>query len=319
MSISDADVLAPLSGRLRDVEIRHLAALVAVADTGSFGRAATLLGFTQSAVSQQIAALERVAGEPMFDRPGGPRPVEITPAGEVLLEHARVILGHLREAEQDLDALRAGEQGRLAIGTFQSVSVKILPAVITALKAERPGIDVHLIELADQAVLFDQVHSGALDLTFVNRVEDPRLTTEFFFEDPMMYVTAARPGSPTGPVRPADINRVSLIGEQASSCQAIIEASLQRAGVTPNYVFRSNDNGAMQAMVRAGMGDAVMALLAIDTADPGIVIRPIDPPLEPRLIGVAWRSSRTLPPAARRFVELARDVCRELAPERSAA
>jgi DNA-binding transcriptional LysR family regulator len=272
---------------LRDVEIRHLAALGAVADTGSFGRAAAQLGFTQSAVSQQIAALERIVGEPVFERPGGPRPVEITPAGEVLLRHARVVLGRLREAEQDLAALRAGEQGRIAIGTFQSVSVRILPAVLAALKAERPGVDVHLIELADQTELIDQVVSGALDLTFVNTVEDPRLVTEFLFSDPIMFVTAATPDVSGGPVAPAEINGRPLIGEQESSCQLLIESSLRLLGVSPTYVFRSNDNGAMQAMVRAGMGDAVMPLLAIDRTDPGVVVREVEPPLEPRLIGVA--------------------------------
>jgi DNA-binding transcriptional LysR family regulator len=295
------------------VEIRHLAALVAVAETGSFGRAATQLGFTQSAVSQQIAALERIAGEAVFERPGGPRPVEITPAGEVLLRHARVVLGRLREAEQDLTALRAGEQGRIAIGTFQSVSVKILPTVLAALKAERPGVDVHLIELADQTELIDQVVSGALDLTFVNSVEDPRLVTEFLFSDPIMFVTAAGPGVPDGPVAAADVNGRPLIGEQESSCQLLIESSLRLVGISPTYVFRSNDNGAMQAMVRAGMGDAFMPLLAIDRTDPGVVVREIEPALEPRLIGVGWRAGRTLPPAARRFVELAHEVATDVA------
>jgi DNA-binding transcriptional LysR family regulator len=304
---------------LRDVEIRHLAALGAVADTGSFGRAAAQLGFTQSAVSQQIAALERIVGEPVFERPGGPRPVEITPAGEVLLRHARVVLGRLREAEQDLAALRAGEQGRIAIGTFQSVSVRILPAVLAALKAERPGVDVHLIELADQTELIDQVVSGALDLTFVNTVEDPRLVTEFLFSDPIMFVTAATPDVSGGPVAPAEINGRPLIGEQESSCQLLIESSLRLLGVSPTYVFRSNDNGAMQAMVRAGMGDAVMPLLAIDRTDPGVVVREVEPPLEPRLIGVGWRTGRTLPPAARRFVELAHEVAADVASDLVAA
>jgi DNA-binding transcriptional LysR family regulator len=313
MSISNADALvrSPLS--LRDVELRHLAALVAVADTGSFGRAAARLGFTQSAVSQQIAALERVIGDPVFDRPGGPRPVEITPVGHVLLEHARVVLGRLREAEQDLSALRAGEQGRIAIGTFQSVSVKILPSVLTALKAERPGIDVHLVEIADLDELVDRVLSGALDMTFVNALDDPRLTTDFLFADPLMYVTAAVAGASGGPASADEISGVALIGEQLNSCQLVIEASMRKAGITPNYVFRSNDNGAMQAMVRAGMGAAVMPLLAIDRGDPGVLVREIEPSPDPRLIGLAWRSGRTLPPAARRFVELAHEVCAQVA------
>jgi DNA-binding transcriptional LysR family regulator len=306
--MSDANSSTGAVRTLRDLELRHLAALSAVAETGSFGRAAARLGFTQSAVSQQIAALERVVGEPVFDRPGGPRPVEITPAGEVLLGHARVVLGRLREAEQDLAALRAGEQGRIAIGTFQSVSVKILPAVLTALKAERPGVEVHLIELTDQTELIDQVVSGELDLTFVNTVEDPRLITEFLFADPIMFVTAADPAVPTGPIAASELNGRPLIGEQESSCQLLIESSLRLVGVSPTYVFRSNDNGAMQAMVRAGMGDAVMPLLAIDRTDPGVVVREIEPALEPRHIGLGWRPGRTLPPAARRFVELSHEI-----------
>ena len=86
----------------RDLEIKHLVALQAVAGERSFGRAAERLGFTQSAISQQIAALDRVVGEPVFDRPGGPRPVELTPAGQVLLAHAEAVLRQLRQAEEEV-------------------------------------------------------------------------------------------------------------------------------------------------------------------------------------------------------------------------
>src|SRR3546814_14545735 len=105
-----------------ELELRHLQALVAVADTGTFGKAAEQLGFTQSAVSQQIAALERAVGTPVFDRPGGPRPVRLTEAGEVLLEHARAVLTTLRGALADVDAMTSGTRGRLRVGTIQSRS-----------------------------------------------------------------------------------------------------------------------------------------------------------------------------------------------------
>src|SRR5689334_24618030 len=72
--------------------LRHLSTLIAVADHGSFGRAATALGYTQSSVSQQIAALEKTAGGPLFDRPGGPKPVRLTPLGVVVLDHGRELL-----------------------------------------------------------------------------------------------------------------------------------------------------------------------------------------------------------------------------------
>src|SRR5262245_26748986 len=86
----------------RELELKHLVALQAVATERSFGRAAERLGYTQSAISQQIAALERVVGEPVFDRPGGPRPVELTPCGQVILDHAEQVFRRLGQAEEEV-------------------------------------------------------------------------------------------------------------------------------------------------------------------------------------------------------------------------
>src|SRR3954470_16955221 len=102
------------------VELRHLAALEAIAEHGSFGRAAAALGYTQSAVSQQLATLERLVGERLVERPGGPRPVSLTPAGEVLLRHARRLVDQLAAARADLEAWSAGRGGTLRVGTFHS-------------------------------------------------------------------------------------------------------------------------------------------------------------------------------------------------------
>src|SRR5438128_3092341 len=112
------------------VEVRHLAALQALAAERSFGRAARRLGYTQSAVSQQIATLERIVGQKLVDRPGGPRPVSLTEAGELLLRHADAIAARLHAAQADLAALDAGDVGPLRIGTYQSVGAKVLPALL---------------------------------------------------------------------------------------------------------------------------------------------------------------------------------------------
>src|SRR2546427_8831767 len=86
------------------VELRHFLALEAVASEGSFGRAATSLGYTQSAVSQQIAMLERIVGERLIERPGGPKPVSLTEAGELLPRHAQAIVGPLPAGPAGLSA-----------------------------------------------------------------------------------------------------------------------------------------------------------------------------------------------------------------------
>src|SRR5688572_23828467 len=97
------------------LELRHLLALVAVVETGTFSKAAEELGYTQSAVSQQVGTLERIVGTPLFERPGGPRPVRLTVAGGMLLTHARAVLARVSSAAADLRALASGEQGELGV------------------------------------------------------------------------------------------------------------------------------------------------------------------------------------------------------------
>src|SRR2546430_17524379 len=109
------------------VELRHFLALEAVAREGSFGRAATALGYTQSAVSQQIATLERIVGHRLIERPGGPKPVSLTEAGRLLLKHSDAIAARVAAAQADLTALAEGQAGTLRVGGFQSVGQPILP------------------------------------------------------------------------------------------------------------------------------------------------------------------------------------------------
>ena len=293
---------------IRDVELRHLTALVAVADEGSFARAAAVLGFTQSAVSQQIAALEKAVGLPVFDRPKGPRPAELTPAGELLLGHARELLGRVDVVGAELDRLRRGITGRLVIGTFQSVSARILPPLVGQMRAEVPEVDIGLFETDDQMQLVDGILSDELDLAFTVDADDPRIESELLGYDP--FVVLARAGELPGPVAtPADISDHPLIGQPGGNvCQLLVEQRLADAGVRAEYVFRSQDNGAVQGMVRSGMGRAVMPMLAIDPDDPGIDVLALDPPIAPRTIQLTRRTGRSLPPAADRFAELARDV-----------
>ena len=120
-------------------ELRHLATLIAVADEGSFGRAAGKLGYTQSSVSQQIAVLEKAAGGALFDRPGGPKPVRLTPLGSVLLTHGRDLIRRADVMTDAIERFQAGD-GRIDIGTFQTVSNVLLPTVIRRASGHlRPG------------------------------------------------------------------------------------------------------------------------------------------------------------------------------------
>ncbi|MBI4934504.1 MAG: LysR family transcriptional regulator [Actinobacteria bacterium] len=295
---------------LRDVEIRQLRALQAVAEEGSFGRAAERLGFTQSAISQQIAGLERAVGAKVFDRQGGPRRAELTPTGTVLLEHAGMVLEQLRTAEDNLRSLRAGEVGRLLVGSFQSISVNVLPEVIGRLRGERPGLAVRAIENDENDELVAHLLADELDLSFLVGMPDHEgIEAVPVLVDPFVLVSRAG----CQPIEdPADLNDVAMIGQPACACQLSIDDALRRFGVEPDYVFRSNDNSAVQAMVRAGMGCAIMPNLAVDRNDPGVLVTHLDPPLPPRIVVLARRRGRTLIPAADRFIELAQAGCQGL-------
>lgn len=296
---------------LADVEIRHLQALRAVAEEGTFGRAAGRLGFSQAAISQQIAGLERVVGTPVFDRPGGPRPVRLTPVGHLVLRHAEAVLDRLAVADSELAELRSGTGGRLAVGTFQSVSVRLLPTVIAQLRTESPGLEVSVVQLATSAELAAGVRDGSVDVAFLDVVIDhPDLRLDPVLRDPYVVVTTdddpvladLPPGAPY-PTR--SLEDRPLIASEMCDAMVQVEAELAAVGVTPRYAFRTNDNGALQAMVAAGMGAAIMPLLAVDESDPAVRVMATDPPMALRDIVVARRSGPSVLPAAERFAELA--------------
>jgi DNA-binding transcriptional LysR family regulator len=287
------------------VEVRHFAALQALADEGSFGRAATRLGYTQSAISQQIATLERIVGERLVERPGGPRPVSLTEAGRLLLRHAESIIARLQAAQADLHALRAGEAGTLRVGTFQSAGARVLPEIMRLFTQQWPQIEVMLEELEDDAIAH-AVERGKIDVGFVLLpVGDLPLDTVELLRDP--YVLIVPVDSPLADVAPslAELRDVPLVGFRDCSAVAPIEAAFRAEGIDPKWTFRSNDNPTVQALVAAGIGVAVMPRLTVDTTDPRITVVDLGHAVPPRIVAIAQHRDRYSSPAARAFVESA--------------
>lgn len=295
---------------LQDVDFRQLIALREVARERSFGRAAQALGYTQSAVSQQIASLERLLGGPVFDRPGGPKPVELTPLGTLVLGHADTLLGQVAAADAELRAFARGQHGSLSVGTFQSVSVQLLPQIVSRFRPLHSGIDLRLQESDDLDELVDGLREGRHDLSFVVVTDDlDGLEVLELFDDPFVLVSPPGEVSEGDSVQLDQLAELTMIGEFDTPCQRQLDADLRRAGVSDlNVVFRSTDNGAIQAMVRAGVGHALMPALAVDADDPAVRLQRMDPQLPPRTIGLAWRAQRSMSPAAAEFVDIARQV-----------
>jgi DNA-binding transcriptional LysR family regulator len=283
------------------VEVRHFAALQAIAAEHSFARAAQRLGYTQSAVSQQIATLERIVGEQLIERPGGPRPVALTEAGALLLRHAESIVARLEAAQADLRALREGEIGVLSIGTFQSAGSRLLPPIMRRFVAQWPEIDVTLVELEDEEV-GPAIERGVIDVGFVQLpVGDAPFETIELMRDEHVLVTPKH--SPLAQKKPTlrEIAREPLVGFREP--HTIIDA-FRAAGVNPEWRFRSNDNPTVQALVAAGIGIAVMPRLTVDERDPRVEIVDL-PAVPPRIIALARHRDRYASPAMRAFIETA--------------
>jgi DNA-binding transcriptional LysR family regulator len=304
-SIMEAD-------RLLGVELRHLLALQAVAEHRSFGRAAAALGYTQSAISQQIAALERAVGERLVVRPGGPRAVSLTEAGELLLRHAEAIVARMKVAQADLAAFAEGAAGPLRVGTYQSVSARLLPGLVRRFKGEFPKVDVQLSESASDDELEARLERGEVDLSFVMLpMNEAPLEAVQLLVDPYVLIVPAE--SPfVRRAKPPSLREIAqhpLIGYRQCRSMTAIETAMRRAGTEPRVVFRSDDNGTVQGLVGAGIGVALVPRLTLQPTDGSVQVVELGTLLPPRLIGIAWHRDRYRTPAARAFIDTARELC----------
>src|SRR5919201_2896156 len=130
--------------RFLSLELRHLAALKAIPEEGTFAGAARRLGYTQSAISQQIAALERITDARLIERPPGRRPVGLTPAGALMLRHGSAMLARAQAVDADLAAARDGAGGSVRLGTYQSIGVHVLPVLLPRFRQAFPEVEVRL-------------------------------------------------------------------------------------------------------------------------------------------------------------------------------
>ncbi|MEJ3658015.1 LysR family transcriptional regulator [Actinomycetes bacterium KLBMP 9759] len=290
-----------------DVELRHLATMVCIVDEGTFGRAATRLGYSQSSISQQIAALEKAVGGAVFERPGGPRPVRITPLGGVVLEHGRELLAKAEALADAVERFKAGD-GRIDIGTFQSVSNVILPSVVRRLRDEHPGCEIRLSEVPPDPDI------GDMDLMFFDRPVEGELVHLKLVDDP--YLLVAKPGDfPDGPVTLKQLDDMPMVGCHVPCDQIWMDPALA-ADARPRIVFRSPGNETILSMVRAGLGSAVLPWLALHgsdaRSDDQLSIHELVP-APSRGIYLHWPAASTQSPLAVRATEIAVEIATQVA------
>ncbi len=285
------------------VEIRGLRALLAVADFGSFRAAAGELGYTQSAISHQVAELERALGAPLFDRPGGRRAVSLTRAGEVAYLHARRLFGELHALDAGVQAMSRGERTVVRVGVFQTAAAELLPAALRVLREEWPGVEVVLSETDDDPRLIEWLAQGRLDLALtINQQPDDRVELIRLYEDPWVILT--RRDSELGSASRASFELLDgadvVAWTSRWAIQGELEAAWRRRGIRPHVVYRTDDNLALQRLVAAGLGHACVGRLAAERAiDPSLTWLAPPDVLTPRTVALCHPRRRDLVDAAR--------------------
>ena len=249
----------------KGVGLRELRALLAVADLGSFRRAASELGYTQSSISHPVASLENALGTELFTRPGGRGAVKLTTSGVAACRRARRALGEVESIGADVDSARRGERARIRIGVPRIAAAELMPAALQSFRETHPDVEVILSEVEEFPAIASGLGRGRLDLAFaLNPEPDERVEAIPLFDDPWVILTRRDSAI-------ADVERVSfdlldglelVAWTRRWSSQIILEDAWRRRGLAPRIVYRTDDNLALQRLVAAGLGHACIGRLA---------------------------------------------------------
>lgn len=306
------------------VDVRRLNVLREVARQGSFSAAAVALGYTQPAVSRQIAVLEAEMGAQLLLRSA--QGVLLTDAGRMLVERGEGVLAQLQRLEDEVRARGDLTGGRLRLAVFSSAAASIVPRAIVRFRERYPGVELSII-VADPAESLPLLRGGELDIALCHDggetdAQTPRIECVPLLQDPM-YI-ALPVGHPL-----TDVDHLTLtdlagetwmlptLGDRCPDAQLVILAC-HAAGFDPAVAFEYDDYSALLGFVAAGVGVAPIPDMAARHVRDGVVFREVDPPLPPRPV-VAAVPAGYRSPAAAAMLEVMHEVIAEWTSERAGA
>jgi DNA-binding transcriptional LysR family regulator len=298
------------------LDVKRMRILKEVADRGSFSAAAEALSYTQSAVSQQIAALEREAATQLVTR--GSRGIKLTEAGEALVRHADAILTRLADAEAELEAIAGLRGGRLRLAAFPTVGATLMPLAIAHFRQRHPDVELTVKQLEPEDSL-PMLKCGELDIALTiepsTHGESEGLDTTHLLDDPMFAALPLdHPLANKPRVRLKDLKNEAWIGTTDScSCGALVRNHCIRMGFEPQITFESDDYLAVQGLVAAGVGVALIPTLALTTVRDDIVIRDLGNETPVRQIAAATLPGAQRSPAARAMLDVLNEVATQYA------
>jgi DNA-binding transcriptional LysR family regulator len=300
------------------LDVRRLRVLREVSARGSFSAAAEALSFTQSAISQHVAALERETGTRLVER--NPRGIRLTEAGRSLVAHADAILARIEDAEEELAAIAGLRGGRLRLASFQSAGATLVPRAVAAFRDRHPGVELGMLE-AEPEEASAHLRSGEIDLALVFDFEplpgllDGDLELVHLVDDPYdVLLPADHRLSERQAVRLSDLAEEPWVASPSGcGCRRITDRACQEAGFEPRVAFESDETFAVQALVAAGVGVTIFPRLALTTVHPGVAIRPLAGDPIVRRIWATRLSGAYRSPATEAMVQILQDVAEEFA------
>jgi DNA-binding transcriptional LysR family regulator len=299
-------------------DVKQLRVLRAVAEHGSFSAAADALSYTQPAISQQIAALEKRAGTKLVDR--GSRGVRLTDAGRTLVAHAEVVIARLAAAEAELEAIAGIRGGRVRLSSFPTAGASLLPPAVAEFTRRHPDVELNFMEREPEDASVS-LRAAELEIAIVfeySEMKQPEFDRMYegielhhLVDDPM-YLALPRnhPLAAKPRVRLGDVADETWVQESGahSWCGSFHEAVCTNAGFQPKVGFRSDDYNVVQGLIAAGVGISLLPALAFTNVREDIVVRSLGPKAPTRRIVSAVIDGRYRSPATEAMLDILSEV-----------
>jgi DNA-binding transcriptional LysR family regulator len=305
------------------LDVRRMKVLREVAARGSFSAAAEALSFTQSAVSQQVAALEKEAGAKLVER--GARGIRLTEAGEALVGHADAILSRIDDAEQELAAIAGLKGGRLRLACFQSAGATLVPRAVAEFSKRHPKVELGLRQ-AEPEEAHEAMCAGDIDLALIYDFQDNPMPFADLEVVPLlddaydMVMREDHPHAKRRRVSLADFKDDTWINSTSGcGCHHLMMGACRREGFEPHVSIETDDNEAVQAFVAAGAGIGLLPKLALTTVREGLVARDLGPNAPARRILAATLADGYRSPATEAMIEIFCTVASEFEARRPLA
>ena len=270
-----------------------------VVNKGSFTKAAEELGYTQSAVSQMVKALEDELSTTLISR--SRKGITLTPDGKQYLPFIKQLYNSYRELKEKHKEMLGLEEGLIRIGTFSSVSCHWLPSLIKDFKQIYPSVHF-VLQQGDYTSIVNYVNEGSVDFGFINPEAAKDLETIALQQDEMLAVLPiGHPLADKEKVSLSDLTKEQFILLEEGELSEPLEF-FKKHHIQPNIQYRVHDDYTNMSMVEKGLGISILPRLVLNKVNYDIVLKEISPPIV-RTIGITYKNKQTLPIASRYFID----------------